>query len=80
MSLVFSVISLVILASGAKDCNGANLHFAMFLVFIIYFGIFIILLIQFIGHGDCLKAISKALFGFYLLIVTTMFFVQMFLF
>jgi hypothetical protein len=56
------------------------MKFAMFLMFIVYATIFLLMLLQFVGMVSCLKAIPKALMGFYFLLVFVMFFVQMILF
>jgi hypothetical protein len=44
-SLVCGMGTVIILASGAPECEGANLSFAMFVIFAIYGGIFTLLLI-----------------------------------
>mmetsp|Transcript_12929 Transcript_12929/g.12821 ORF Transcript_12929/g.12821 Transcript_12929/m.12821 type:complete len:172 (+) Transcript_12929:78-593(+) len=70
----------MLIASGLPDCESANLRFATFLLFLIYAGIFILMLIQFLGCVDCLKSIPNALMVFYFLIVGSMFYIQVVLF
>jgi hypothetical protein len=80
MSFVLGLITILILASNYPDCTTSNLKFAMFMMFMIYMITFCLLLANFIGLAGYLKVIPRALFLFYISVVTIMFFVQMILF
>ena len=54
ISFVFSIISLSLVATGLPGCKGVSLKFALFLIFVIYAGIFGLILMQFIGLASTL--------------------------
>ena len=79
-SFLLGLITILILASNYPDCSNSNLKFAMFMMFVIYMVTFCLLLANFLGLANQLKKIPRALFVFYVAVVTIMFFVQMMLF
>ena len=75
LSLALGVGTIIILSMDVPDCANTNLKFAMYLVFFIYAGIFIMFLLQVAGCVRVLKNNPKVLFGFYGIISGTMFLV-----
>jgi len=63
-----------------KDCETANLKATMGLLFGLWSIIFVLLLLQAVGHTKCLRTVPKLLFGFYFFVCGVMFFTQLELF
>ena len=79
-SMIFSLVSILLLLMYKKDCSKSNLKVTTGLIFFLWSAIFVILLIQVARKTDCLRAIRKLLFAFYFFVSAVMFFVQMQLF
>ena len=77
LSLLFALVSIVLLCIVDHDCAKSNLKATTGLVFFLWSCVFVLLLLQVVKLTDCLKKIPKLLFGFYFFICGCMFFVQM---
>ena len=77
LSLLFAIVSIVLLIVVQDDCLRSNLKATTGLVFALWSCVFVLLLLQLVKLTDCLKKIPKILFGFYFAICAVMFFVQL---
>ena len=62
LSLVLGLGTIIIIAMDVPDCENTNLRFAMYLIFFIYTGVFILFLMQVVGCASVLKSNPKLLF------------------
>ena len=77
LSLCFSLISLLLLATVKKDCSKSNLKVTTGMVFVLWSLTFLLLLLQIVKMTHCLRSIPMILFSFYFFVCGCMFFVQM---
>ena len=77
ISLVFALVSIILLCVVDKDAPNANLKATTGLVFFLWSVVFVLMLLQALKMTECLKQCPKLLFGFYFFICGCMFFVQL---
>lgn len=75
LSLVFSLVTIILLSVADHDCTNSNLKSVTGLVFGLWSCVFVLLLLQAVKMTECLKKCPKLLFGFYFFVCGCMFFV-----
>ena len=71
-SLIFSVISLLVLLGGPRICPNTDLVSAIWLAFGVQLSVFILLLLHYINLGSCFKTLGRGIWLYYIYVVGTM--------
>ena len=79
-SLIDSIITILILGSEPRLCEGTNLIAAIWLAFGVQLSVFIMLLLHYIKLGSCFKAIGRGIWLYYLYLVGSVLWLQVMFF
>ena len=76
VSLIFSLVTLMIMIGENQGCEGSHLEVALWLCFSIHITTFVLILFHYIGLSNILQKLGKCLGLYFFYLVTSMFVAQ----